>query len=106
MKTLSKYEQELYVSLGSKLDVERFFQYSSNEKIEEMAKPRDFLYYQAMNLKEASELCKVFIKYFNLGSSSWIGGRVVDKVGSFVAFISYNGRIWESEQYPCKEIIL
>lgn len=104
MSALSKYESELFVSLGSNLDVERFFQYSTNIQIEELKKPRGFVYYQVETLKNASKLCREFIHHFNLGSSSWIGGRVINKAGHPIAFISYNGRIWENNQYRCQEI--
>ncbi|MCK9255129.1 MAG: hypothetical protein GX793_03630 [Bacteroidales bacterium] len=106
MKQIEKFNQTLFVSLGSQIDIERFCQYSLNVQFEELSKPRDFIYYQIKSLKDASELCKRFIKYFNLGSSSWIGGRVIDNENNFIAQISYNGRVWESENYPCKEIEL
>ena len=104
MKATEKYNQTLFVSLGSELDIERFFQSSRNVQFEELSKPRDFIYYQVGGLKEARELCLNFIKHYELGGSSWTGGRVIDGNNNFVAHISYNGRIWEGEEYPCKEI--
>ncbi len=106
MKTIDRFSQTLFVSLGSQLDIERFFQSSRNEQFEELSKPRNFIYYQVQNLKEASNLCKEFIKFYNLGSSSWIGGRVIDNDNNFIATISYNGRAWAGEEYPCREIEL
>lgn len=104
MKHLEKYNQTLFVSLGSQIDIERFFQSSRNVQFEEISKPRDFIYYQVQNLKEAKKLCLDYIEYYDLGGSSWIGGRVIDNESNFIAHISYNGRVWESENYPCKEI--
>lgn len=103
---IEKYNQTLFVSLGSQLDIERFFQSSKNEQFEELGKPRGLIYFEVNNLKEASKLCRKFIDFFELGSSSWIGGRVIDNDDNFIARISYNGRVWESEEWPCKEIEL
>lgn len=104
MKQLDKHNQTLFVSLGSQIDINRFFQSSRNVQFEEINKPRGFIYYQVQNLKEARKLCRDFIKYYDLGGSSWIGGRVIDNENNFIARISYNGRVWESEDYPCKKI--
>ncbi|MEZ4912687.1 MAG: hypothetical protein R2798_01360 [Chitinophagales bacterium] len=106
MSNLEKFNQTLFVSLGSQIDTERFIQYSRNEQFEELRKPRGFVYYQVQNLKEASELCQEFIKFYDLGSSSWIGGRVIDNENNFIAMVSYNGRLWKSEKFPSEEIIL
>ncbi|MDO5607954.1 MAG: hypothetical protein Q4G08_05795 [Capnocytophaga sp.] len=104
MKTLAKYNQTLFVSLGSQIDIGRFYQSSRNVQLEELEKPRHFIYYQVSCFKEASELCRRYIDFYDLGSSSWIGGRIVDEENNFVAQVSYNGRVWESEDYPSKEI--
>ncbi len=69
-----------------------------------MTKPREFIYYQVQNLKEARELCQKYIKYYELGSSSWTGGRVIDNENNLIAHVSYNDRAWEGKDYPCKEI--
>jgi len=106
MKLPVEFNQVLYVSLGSQIDIERFFQSSRSVQFEEINKPRDFIYYQVENLEEARKLCQNFIKYYDLGGSSWIGGRVIDNKNNFIARISYNGRIWDGEHYPCKEIEL
>ena len=58
------------------------------------------------NLKEGSILCRQFIDFYNLGSSNWIGGRIIDNEDNFVAQVSYNGRVWESDFFPSKEIDL
>lgn len=104
MKNIEKYNQTLFVSLGSELNISRFFQSTRNEQFEEIQKPRGFIYYQVKNLGEASRLCRDFINFYDLGASSWIGGRVIDSECNFIARVSYNGRVWESEDFPCKEI--
>lgn len=106
MKEIVKHEQKMFVSLGSQLDAERFFQSSRNVQSEELSKPRDFIYYHVDSLKDASSLCRMFIKYYDLGSSSWTGGRVIDEESNFIAHISYNGRVWADENYPSEEIKL
>jgi hypothetical protein len=61
------------------------------------------------SLKEAKRLCLKFIKDNNLGGGNWIGGKVSN--GSrIIAYVSYNGRVWDKEpSYPdnsAKEIIV
>lgn len=48
------------------------------------------------SLAEASERVRSFITEFNLGSGNWIGGQVRQS-GRSVARISYNGRIWQTD---------
>lgn len=98
------FNQKLFVSLGSEIDQHRFVQYSNNQKFEELQKPQGLVYFEVNNLLEARNLTQQFISEFELGGSNWVGGRVIDEEANFVARISYNGRIWESENYPCKEI--
>ncbi len=43
---------------------------------------------------EASSICMAYIKKHNLGGGNWTGGQVT-KDGKEVAYISYNGRVWE-----------
>ena len=40
---LVKNKNQLFVSLGSEIDFERFFQYSKNERLGELRKPNDFI---------------------------------------------------------------
>ena len=96
--------KKLFVSLGSEIDQHRFFQYSNNQKSQEMQKPKGLVYFEVNNLLEAKNLTQKFIKEFDLSGSNWVGGRIIDEENNFIAQISYNGRIWESENYPCKEI--
>lgn len=97
-------KRKLFVSLGSAIDPHRFYQYSNNQKFEELQKPKGLIYFEVSSLLEAKNLTQKFINEFNLGGSNWVGGRVIDEENKFIARISYNGRVWESENYPCKEI--
>lgn len=98
------FDRRLFVSLGSDIDSHRFWQYSRNQQFQELEKPKGFIYYEVNSLIEAKELTQKFIKVFDINSSNWTGGRVIDEEDNFVARISYNGRVWESENFPCKEI--
>lgn len=103
---IQKSNMQLFVALGSQIDLFRFPQISTNAQIAELNKPKGFIYYQVEDLETASDLCKNFIKEFSLGSSNWIGGRVIDEHSNFIARISYNGRIWDNEDWKkAKEII-
>ena len=96
---------KLFVSFGSTINHERWISYSSNEALSESLKPNGYIYYEVSNLKEAINLCKSFIKQFNLGASNWTGGRVCDENMNFIAMISYNGRVWDNEDwFKSKEI--
>lgn len=77
----------------------RYFQSSRSEQIEEQFKDKERVYFQVSNLAEASEACQRYIAHFNLGSSNWTGGRVINDNSDFVAQISYNGRLWDSEEF-------
>jgi hypothetical protein len=97
-------DRKLFVSLGSEIDPNRFLQYSNNQKVEEINKQKGLVYFEVNNLLEAKNITQKFINEFNLSGSNWVGGRVIDEGNNFVAQISYNGRVWESEGYPSKEI--
>ena len=101
---LQLFNKKLFVSLGSEIDLNRFAQYSNNQKFQEIQKPKGLVYFEVNNLLEARNLTQKFISEFDLSGSNWVGGRVIDEKNNFIAQISYNGRIWESENYPCKEI--
>lgn len=98
------FNQKLFVSLGAEIDTSRFSQYSNNQQNQELQKPKGLVYFEVNNLMEAKELIQKFILEFDLLGSNWIGGRVIDAENNFIARISYNGRIWENEDFPCKEI--
>ena len=64
-----------------------------------MTKETEAVYLPVANLVEASEVCQRYIKKYNLGGSNWTGGRVINDNADFVASVSYNGRVWNSEDY-------
>ncbi len=100
------FNKKLFVSLGSEIDPHRFTQYSNSQKYEELQKLKGLTYFEVNTLLEPKNLTQKFITEFDLGGSNWVGGRVVDEENNFIAQISYNGRIWESEEFPSKEIII
>lgn len=51
------------------------------------------------SLEEAVVVCRQYIEYNELGGGNWIGGQVTNAdTGEHVAYISYNGRAWQSIQ--------
>jgi hypothetical protein len=99
-------KEELFVGLSSAIAIYKFDSYSSSAQSEELCKDIPLTYKAVSSLKEASEEALRFIKEHNLGSSNWMGGTVYDKRKNFVAWIGYNGRVWDNEDYQiAKEII-
>jgi len=99
--------KKLYVGLGAKIDFSRWESFSMNQRIDEMNKPQGLIYFEVSSIKEASKLTQKFIKEYQLCSSNWIGGIVLNNSMEFVANISYNGRVWDNEDYRfAKEIEL
>lgn len=99
--------KSIFVSLGSEIDSSRFSQMSTNAKVDELHKPNGFIYFEVKDILSAKKLCQSFIKEFNLGGSNWIGGRIVNENFKFIAKVSYNGRIWDNEDWnKAKEIEL
>jgi len=96
---IQKSEPKIFVQLSSEIDSERFFQLSNNAKYEELHKPQGNFFFEVNSLLKAAELCKKFIDNYNLGSSNWNGGLVVDESFNFIARISFNGRIWDNEDW-------
>lgn len=93
-KTINK----LFVQLGSTFDKSRFENMSRNDKIEEFLKPEGTVFVEVISLKQAAELCREFISRFNLSSSNWMGGLIVDDNFNFIARVSYNGRVWNNTE--------
>lgn len=56
------------------------------------------------SLAEASRVTQDFIREHELGGGNWTGGDVMDEKGRFVAYVSYNGRIWDSKGPDAKEL--
>ena len=49
------------------------------------------------SISEARDKVMQFISEFDLGSGNWSGGQIFDTEGKPIAFISYNGRVWEGK---------
>lgn len=105
MKILESQNEELFVSLGSTPAYYKWDQMSSSVQFDELHKKNELTFVKVGSLKEASDTVSDYIKKHNLASSNWTGGQVVDDNRNFVAKVSYNGRIWDSENYPANEIV-
>jgi hypothetical protein len=46
-------------------------------------------------LEAASRAAQQYLAKHDLGSGNWTGGQVFDAKGQQVAYVSYNGRVWE-----------
>jgi len=98
-------QNKLYVQLSSEIAYYKQSFYSNSQWLNELSKPNGCCYYEVQDLIEARKLCKAFIDNFDLGASNWRGGLVVDQNQRFVAMISYNGRIWDNQNWrQAKEI--
>jgi ABC-type sugar transport system substrate-binding protein len=51
----------------------------------------------------ASMACREFIKRNGLGGGNWTGGDI-EKNGTVIAYVSFNGRIWDDRKMGAKEI--
>lgn len=51
---------------------------------------------EVSSLEEASKVCREYIAEHELGGGNWSGGFVFDGKEQ-IAYISYNGRIWEKD---------
>lgn len=83
--------QKMFVELSAEVNPDFMGKYIWNKKIKSklvaVSSPR-----------EASKICRQFIETNELGGGNWTGGRVYDKKGGkVIAYISYNGRIWNKE---------
>lgn len=90
---------KMFVALGSTIDHNKWSSFSRNEAIQESLKPDGLVYYEVGSLREASELTRKFINEFRLSSSNWNGGKVCDENFNLIAHISYNGRVWDNEDW-------
>lgn len=102
---LIKHQPKLFVQLSSSIDSYKLNQLSINSQIAELHKPDGNIFYEVSSIKEAVLICQTFIDSFNLGSSNWNGGLVIDETSNFIARISYNGRVWDNFDWTiAKEI--
>ena len=97
----------MFVQLATNFDASRFNDLSKNEQLAELTKPNGNVFFEVKTIREASELCREFINKFNLGSSNWAGGKIVNENFDFIAIVSYNGRVWDNENwFQAKEIAI
>lgn len=96
---------KIFVALGSTIKHDKWSSFSQSEAIQESLKPDGLVYFEVFSLKEASLLTRKFIDEFSLSSSNWTGGKVCDEDFNLIAHISYNGRVWDNEDWKiAKEI--
>ena len=50
------------------------------------------------SFKDARAACINFIIDGELGGGNWNGGEVYNENGQTIAYVSYNGRVWEAEE--------
>ena len=97
--------EPLFVQLASEFDSTRLESFSKSELFRENNRPYGSCYFEVKDINTARELCLKFIQYFDLSSSNWSGGRVVDKNNNFIIQISYNGSMWDNENWKiAKEV--
>ena len=53
------------------------------------------------SFEEASEVVQAFIHENDLGSGNWSGGAIFEGKKQ-IAFVSYNGRVWEGTEWTSK----
>lgn len=98
---------KLFIQLASEFDFSRLESFSKSDLFNENVRPYANCFYEVNDLRSAQVLCIGFIKYFDLSASNWTGGLVVNEHNEFMAIVSYNGRIWDNEDWKiAKEIKL
>ncbi len=103
---LSIKENKILVQLSSSFDESRLYDFTESQYFHERCKPYGNCFFEVSDIAEAKNLCMMFIKHFNLSSSNWTGGRIVNGEMKFIARISYNGRIWDDEDWQMAEEIV
>ncbi len=54
-------------------------------------------------LKEAVELCLLYISFYDLGGGNWNGGLITrNEDGLTIGKVGYNGRVWADEHWTPK----
>ena len=99
-------EIKIFVQLASFFDMDRFNQMSKNEKLSLLTNPNKTIFIEINSVKQAISICKEYIDKFNLGNSSWSGGMIVDEKFNFIANVSFNGRVWDNQDWRIAKEIL
>lgn len=47
------------------------------------------------DFSEASKVCRTYIVDNDLGGGNWTGGKVLGDHDLEIAYVSYNGRVWD-----------
>jgi hypothetical protein len=68
-----------------------------NPDLNQTESPAPTVMYPVHNLEEASALCRQYIETYQLGGGNWTGGQVY-QAGQETHHVSFNGKVWESEQ--------
>jgi hypothetical protein len=98
---------KMLVQLASFVNIARFDEMTRSQQLEELCKPHGNIFFEVKSFKEAAYLCLKFIDRHDLGSSNWAGGLIVNEKFEFLAKVSYNGRVWDSDDcFKAKEIKL
>jgi len=84
-----------YIGLGSEPNIDFLFQGTESSRLLESLKKHDLIYFGVNSIQEAKELQRKYIIEFDLGGGNYVGGNIIDTNGNPIAYISYNGRIWE-----------
>lgn len=65
-------------------------------------------YVHVQTFREASRVCTRYIERNGLGGGNWTGGQIYNDLDQQIAYVSYNGRVWEGTEYSPdnKEITL
>ena len=99
--------KKLLLQLSSVPDLSRIEYFSRNVRYKENFRPYGNCFVEVDDLFTAKEICLDFIDHYELTSSNWTGGLIKNKRNEFVANISYNGRVWDDQDYRlAKEITL
>ncbi len=54
-------------------------------------------YVTIKDFSEASSLCRDYIDKYDIGGGAWVGGAIIDEEEQLIAYVSYNGRVWDKE---------
>jgi len=103
---IAKKSIKMFVQLANEYDISRFQQMTKSEQFEQLQNSKEVIFFEVESFSEASILCKQYINKFNFCSSNWSGGLIVDEDFNFIANVSFNGRIWDNEDwFKAKEIL-
>ena len=56
------------------------------------------------SIEEASRVVREFIDWTDIGSNQFTGGDVLDEDGNLVAWVGFNGRVWD--RHYCSGAVL